>query len=452
MPKVKKHHSKLLSDGDTIKISKNINASISSSNMSSSASSVSIGPLKKSQSTIKKISQKQNETSLNNISNADKKKITRPRSLSMLSRNSQIDLNENSDSFIVSDMTDDPSHIDAKDSQRKSSKNRSIKRTNKKFHQLFPSVSINETVIDTYSCAYVKSLNLLHGVMFLTKNYICFYSKILSTENILIIKLQSVISIKKTMHALIFPTAIRIETQNSSYQFTSFRSRSNTLDHLIRLLSNYQQKLHAQSYPRSNGPINEQNSSNLSKTSETTPNSTHTDMVSEEEDYEEKDQDLTSELLSIHGEDLNDTNNNDFNTIHLNSCDTPVTTYFNNFIAYDKKQNNRCTLNGMNKNSVPFIANNCYNYYDIDYSDLSNRRVTVSLRHKQTLIQKVKILIGQLIPAFFDISRIDSLLPICFLMCILLLLNAFVLLNKVSNVDDLFADLLVYTDSVEVVN
>jgi hypothetical protein len=41
------------------------------------------------------------------------------------------------------------------------------------------------------------------------------------------------------MHALIFPTAIRIDTQNSSYSFTSFRSRSNTLDYLSRLLDNY---------------------------------------------------------------------------------------------------------------------------------------------------------------------------------------------------------------------
>ena len=36
----------------------------------------------------------------------------------------------------------------------------------------------------------------------------------------------------------------------------------------------------------------------------------------------------------------------------------------------------------------------------------------------------------------------DALLPICFIMCALLLLNAFVLLNKVNQVDDLFSELL----------
>lgn len=77
--------------------------------------------------------------------------------------------------------------------------------------------------------------------MFLTSNYICFYSKILNHENILILKLTHVNSIVKTMHALIFPTAIRIQTKNSTYAFTSFRSRGNTLDHLHNLLQKSRQ-------------------------------------------------------------------------------------------------------------------------------------------------------------------------------------------------------------------
>lgn len=48
-------------------------------------------------------------------------------------------------------------------------------------------------------------------------------------------------SIVKTVHAFIFPTAIRIETQNSAYLFTSFRSRSHTLDHLTNLLNQSRQ-------------------------------------------------------------------------------------------------------------------------------------------------------------------------------------------------------------------
>jgi hypothetical protein len=44
------------------------------------------------------------------------------------------------------------------------------------------------------------------------------------------------------MQFLIFPTQIRIETRNSIYSFTSFRSRSNTLDHLSNLLLQSRQR------------------------------------------------------------------------------------------------------------------------------------------------------------------------------------------------------------------
>lgn len=78
--------------------------------------------------------------------------------------------------------------------------------------------------------------------MFLTKNFICFYSKIITHETILIIKFSHINSITKSMQFLIFPTQIRIETRNSIYSFTSFRSRSNTLDHLSNLLLQSRQR------------------------------------------------------------------------------------------------------------------------------------------------------------------------------------------------------------------
>ena len=115
-------------------------------------------------------------------------------------------------------------------------------KSNIKFHQLFPSISVNEHVIETYNCAYVKNLNLFQGVMFLSKNYICFHSKILKQENILILNLSHINSITRTTHAKIFPTAIRIDTLNSSYVFTSFLSRSNTIDHLNSLLKNFRNR------------------------------------------------------------------------------------------------------------------------------------------------------------------------------------------------------------------
>jgi hypothetical protein len=70
-----------------------------------------------------------------------------------------------------------------------------------------------------YSCAYIKSLSLLHGIMFLTSNFICFYSKILAHETILIFKWQHITTIIKTNYALLFPTAIRIDTIKSDVKY-----------------------------------------------------------------------------------------------------------------------------------------------------------------------------------------------------------------------------------------
>jgi hypothetical protein len=92
------------------------------------------------------------------------------------------------------------------------------------------------------------------------------------------------------------------------------------------------------------------------------------------------------------------------------------------------------------RNDTHFLDNNNNFIYDIKFN--STNTVTVSLRSKRTLSQKIQLLLGVIIPGFFDISRIEALLPICFIMCILLLLNAFVLLDKVNQVDDLFSKIL----------
>lgn len=89
---------------------------------------------------------------------------------------------------------------------------------------------------------------------------------------------------------------------------------------------------------------------------------TQTESWSEEEDLNdsyEKEHDLTSELLSITDEE----NNLDVNNNNMLMKSTPVTTYFNNFVAYDQhKKHNRSFKELNNKNSVPFISNSCYRY------------------------------------------------------------------------------------------
>ena len=171
------------------------------------------------------------------------------------------------------------------------------------------------------------------------------------------------------MHVLIFPTAVRIETQNSAYQFTSFRSRSNTYDQLVRILNNFKKKnLENQSNSsQANGvSLEQENSLKTDNINNENPSRSiqSSDIWSEDDDlneFDDKDHDLTTELLSITDEETN------VDLILDGYSTTPVTTYFNNFIAYDqyKKQQSSSSIKELNKNSssVPFInSNKCYKY------------------------------------------------------------------------------------------
>lgn len=302
MSKPDPKHKKSLSNGES-SLKENMETPITSSASSMAASTSSIKKL----NSTKKFSLHRNETQPNMLSPVATKSI-HARSYSSFSKSSN---NNNSKILNSADLK--------RSTKRKSN-------SQKKFQQLFPSVH-NEIVIATYSCAYVKSLNLLHGEMFLTKNYICFYSKILSVENILIIKFQHILSVKKANHALIFPTAIRIETQNSGYQFTSFLSRTNTLEKLTTLLRGM--------------PLHDKNQSeqynDSSKTKATGETSRDlysrscNNLGSEEDEYEAGDSDLTTDIMLINDEPVDvDINNN--------VLKKPVKTYFNDFIAYDQRK------------------------------------------------------------------------------------------------------------------
>ncbi|CAF0830371.1 unnamed protein product [Brachionus calyciflorus] len=310
-------------------------------------------------------------------------------------------------------------------------KRKTTSKSNIRFHQLFPSISLDEVVVATYSCAYVKSLNLYQGVMFLTSNYICFYSKILNHENILILKLTHVNSIVKTMHALIFPTAIRIETKNSTYSFTSFRSRGNTLDHLHELLQSSRQR-QIDRLGLNDHESNSEKSNYL--------NITISDFGSE---MNEKNQDEIKKIEELKRK-LDDETTSISRTISESNLSNSITSA--PAIIYQENNSKSSPYLPIKKtNSIHFTSPHTPKQQSNNLSyvlDFRNNTVIVSLKHKKTLLQKAKILLGILIPGFFDLSRIDALLPICFIMCILLLLNAFVLLNKVNQVDDLFNELL----------
>ncbi|XP_041368501.1 GRAM domain-containing protein 2B-like isoform X2 [Gigantopelta aegis] len=103
-----------------------------------------------------------------------------------------------------------------------------------KFHKLFKRVPEDEDPIDYYSCAFKGDI-LLHGFLYVSANWVCFYSKIKGRGRLLEINLEKVISITREKMALFIPNAIGIQTADKKYVFGSFMSRDTTFRLLVSL-------------------------------------------------------------------------------------------------------------------------------------------------------------------------------------------------------------------------
>ncbi|XP_048416133.1 GRAM domain-containing protein 2B isoform X3 [Stegostoma tigrinum] len=101
----------------------------------------------------------------------------------------------------------------------------SVVKLNATFYKQFK--DINENVIDSFKCALHKEVPY-HGKMYVSDNYICFYSNILK-EIKLIVPVTIVIALKKQNTALLVPNALCIKTkEGEKHLFGSLRSRDVT--------------------------------------------------------------------------------------------------------------------------------------------------------------------------------------------------------------------------------
>lgn len=96
-----------------------------------------------------------------------------------------------------------------------------------KFHKLFKLVPQNEDPIDYFSCAYIGDI-LLQGYLYISHNWVCFYSRIRGRGRLLEIPMCDIISITREKTAIIFPNAIGIQTKTNKFAFGSFMSRDST--------------------------------------------------------------------------------------------------------------------------------------------------------------------------------------------------------------------------------
>ncbi|XP_029359460.1 protein Aster-A [Echeneis naucrates] len=111
------------------------------------------------------------------------------------------------------------------------------KQRNEDFRKLFKKLPDTERLIVDYSCALQKDI-LLQGRLYLSENWLCFYSNIFRWETTITILLKDVTSITKEKTAKLIPNAIQISTDNEKHFFTSFGARDRSFMMIFRLWQN----------------------------------------------------------------------------------------------------------------------------------------------------------------------------------------------------------------------
>lgn len=108
---------------------------------------------------------------------------------------------------------------------------------NNEIHKIFSQLPGKERLIDDYSCALQRDI-LIHGRLYITQNWLCFYANIFSWETLLTIPFRTVTSITKERTALLIPNAIQIATTVEKYGFSSFIQRDITYNVIFKVWQN----------------------------------------------------------------------------------------------------------------------------------------------------------------------------------------------------------------------
>ncbi|XP_069544341.1 protein Aster-B-like isoform X2 [Brachyistius frenatus] len=111
------------------------------------------------------------------------------------------------------------------------------KQRNEDFRKLFKQLPDTERLIVDYSCALQRDI-LLQGRLYVSENWICFYSNIFRWETLLMVRLKDVCSMTKEKTARLIPNAIQLCTDNEKHFFTSFGARDRTYMMMFRLWQN----------------------------------------------------------------------------------------------------------------------------------------------------------------------------------------------------------------------
>ncbi|CAF0783145.1 unnamed protein product [Didymodactylos carnosus] len=113
-----------------------------------------------------------------------------------------------------------------------------FKNAAKKFHKLF-TVPSDEKLVTYYSCSYWKGHVPRQGWMYLSVNYLCFYSYLLGKDLTIVLKFTDITSLERVQAYL--SEAIRISTRVNVHEFTMFRRIDETFQ-MLEQLANFAAK------------------------------------------------------------------------------------------------------------------------------------------------------------------------------------------------------------------
>ncbi|KAL6462825.1 hypothetical protein MHYP_G00292470 [Metynnis hypsauchen] len=112
----------------------------------------------------------------------------------------------------------------------------SYKQRSEEFRKTFKELAEFERLIVDYTCALQKDI-LLQGRIYLTENWLCFYSNVFWGTKIML-NMRDIASMSREKTARLIPNAIQIYSNTEKLFFTSFSSREKSYQTIFRLWQN----------------------------------------------------------------------------------------------------------------------------------------------------------------------------------------------------------------------
>uniref|UniRef100_A0A8C3X4R8 GRAM domain containing 1C n=1 Tax=Catagonus wagneri TaxID=51154 RepID=A0A8C3X4R8_9CETA len=108
---------------------------------------------------------------------------------------------------------------------------------NEEHKRQFTHLPDTEKLIADYACALQRDI-LLQGRLYLSENWLCFYSNVFRWETTISVALKNITFMTKEKTARLIPNAIQIITEGEKFFFTSFGARDRSYRSIFRLWQN----------------------------------------------------------------------------------------------------------------------------------------------------------------------------------------------------------------------